>query len=179
METRDCILQRRAIRKFQENNLPDEVIREIVDCARFAPSWANTKAIRYICIVKEKTKKEVEACCTEHNQGIVSSAPALFVLTAVKGLSGLERGKALPYPSHTPEEWLMVDGGIAAQTLCLAAWDLGVGTVIMGGYDAVQVSQALKLPEDQILVAIIAAGYPDEAPSAPRRKELQDILQII
>lgn len=179
METRDCILQRRAIRKFQENKLPDEVIREIVDCARFAPSWANTKAIRYICIVKEKTKKEVEACCTEHNQGIVSSAPALFVLTAVKGLSGLERGKALPYPSHTPEEWLMVDWGHCGTDALPCGVGPGRRHRHHGRVRRRTGVTGAEAAEDQILVAIIAAGYPDEAPSAPRRKELQDILQII
>lgn len=179
METKNCIQQRRSIRRFQSARLPDELIAELVGRARCAPSWANTQAVRYFCIADPKTKSAIGACCGEHNRRIVDSAPNLFVITAVKGLSGLERGEPLPYPSHTPEAWLMIDCGIAVQTLCLAAWDMGVGTVIMGGYDIERVAKILALPENQVLAAVVAAGYPDEDPAPPRRRELSEILRIL
>ncbi len=179
MEVRDCIRQRRSIRKFQNQRLPDEIIRQIVDGARFAPSWANTKAIQYICIQDAALKRAIGMYCPEHNREIVEHAPQLFAVIGRKGKSGLERGEPLPYPTHTPEEWLMLDGGIAIQTLCLSAWALGVGTVVLGGYALTPLIELLGLPEDQTLITLVAAGYPDEAPVMPRRKEVQEILRII
>lgn len=178
MQAKECILQRRSIRRYRSQKLLDEVIEQIVEGARFAPSWANTKAIRYICIQNDELKNAIGACCVEHNQQVVEQSPALFAVVGRRGLSGLNRGQPLPYASHTPEEWLMVDGGIAVQTLCLSAWDLGIGTLIMGGYPLDKVAGLLELPEDEVLIALVAAGYPDEKPTFPRRRELKDILQM-
>ena len=43
METRDAILQRRSIRRFLSKPVPEEIIREIISDALWAPSWGNTQ----------------------------------------------------------------------------------------------------------------------------------------
>ena len=62
------------------------------------------------------------------------------------------------------------------QTFCLAAHDLGLGTVIMGVFDRAEVEKSLNVPENQELMALIAVGYPDETPAAPRRKDVGTLL---
>ena len=76
------------------------------------------------------------------------------------------------------ESWLMFDAGVAAQTFCLAAWEHGVGSVIMGIFDAEKVAELLQLPEDEVAVALIPVGYPDEAPNAPKRKPVEELVQF-
>ena len=50
MELVKGIKERRSIRKFKEQKVPRELITEIVDTARYAPSWKNTQTARYIII---------------------------------------------------------------------------------------------------------------------------------
>ena len=179
MDALECILKRRSIRQFRPEKLPRELAEQIIGYTRFSPSWANTKTARYFFVEDDETRRRIAACCTEHNRAIVESAPNLFVLTAVTGRSGIERDGNTPYLTHTPSEWLMFDSGLAAQTLCLAAEALGVGTLIMGGYDLKSVAALLPIPEKEVLIAVIAAGYPDEATTAPKRKEVGELLRVL
>ena len=71
----------------------------------------------------------------------------------------------------------MFDVGICAQTFCLAAKEQGLGTVIMGIFDEEGITELLDIPDDQELAALIAVGYPDIDPEAPRRKPISDLLQ--
>ena len=73
-----------------------------------------------------------------YNTGTLTRAPQVVVLTAVKGRSGMEKDGSCS--TSKGESWLMFDAGAAAQTFCLAAWEHGVGSVIMGIFDPDQVA---------------------------------------
>ena len=77
------------------------------------------------------------------------------------------------------ENWMLFDAGVAAQTFCLAAWEHGVGSVIMGIFDAEKVAELLHIPQDEIVVALISIGYPDERPDAPVRKPVSVLLDYV
>ena len=70
----------------------------------------------------------------------------------------------------------MFDLGIAMQNLALAAYGLGLGSVHIGLFDAVQVAQILNVPPDMAVVEIMPLGYPDEDPRPPLRKEIHDFV---
>lgn len=71
----------------------------------------------------------------------------------------------------------MFDVGAACQTFCLAAKEKGLGTVIMGIFDEDGISELLHIPEEQELAALIAIGWPDIDPDAPKRKTTEELLQ--
>ena len=73
----------------------------------------------------------------------------------------------------------MFDAGVAAQTFCLAAHELGLGTVIMGVFEEDKVMEIAKIPEGQSVSVLIALGFPDEQPNAPKRKPVEDLLTFI
>ena len=70
----------------------------------------------------------------------------------------------------------MYDAGVAGEAFCLAAFEQGLGTVIMGLFDEEEATKLLELPEDRELVALIPIGHPAESPAAPRRKAVEDLL---
>lgn len=72
----------------------------------------------------------------------------------------------------------MFDVGVASQTLCLAAHEAGLGTVIMGIWDEDGITD-LYIFQDQELAALIAIGYPDIVPDAPKRKSVDDLLTYL
>ncbi len=73
----------------------------------------------------------------------------------------------------------MFDAGIAAQTFCLAAWDFGIGAVIMGIFDEEYVAQKINLPKDETVAVLIGIGYPQKDVTTPRKKSVEELLRII
>ena len=70
----------------------------------------------------------------------------------------------------------MFDAGVASEAFCLAAHEQGLGTVIMGIFDNEAASKLLDIPDDMDLVTLIPIGYPAEAPTAPKRKAVEELL---
>ena len=108
------------------------------------------------------------------NGDIIAAAPVLMAVTVIKNRSGYERDGSFSTPRG--DGWQMYDAGIASQTFCLAAYEQGLGSVILGLFDEESVASMLQLPEDRELVALIPVGYPDEEPAVPRRKPVEDLL---
>ena len=98
-----------------------------------------------------------------------------MVVTFIKGRSGFERDGS--YSTKKEDRWQMFDVGAACQTFCLAAKEKGLGTVIMGIFDEDGISELLHIPEEQELAALIAIGWPDIDPDAPKRKSTEELLQ--
>ncbi len=73
----------------------------------------------------------------------------------------------------------MFDAGVAAQTFCLAAYEKGLGSVIMGIFDEAKAASLLNIPEEREIVALIPVGYPAEDPAAPRRKPVEELLSFM
>ena len=174
----ECITGRRSIRKFTEQPVPHELIEQIVSTASFAPSWKNTQIVRYIAV--EGDKKAALAKCTSIYPGnglIMEQAPMVIAVTAITGRCGFERDGSFSTPKGTG--WQMYDAGVASEAFCLAAYEQGLGTVIMGLFDEEEASKVLQLPEGRELVALIPIGYPAEAPNAPKRKTVQELITFM
>ena len=174
----ECITGRRSIRKFTEQPVSHELIEQIVSTASFAPSWKNTQIVRYIAV--EGEKKAALAKCTSiypGNGSIMNQAPMVIAVTAITGRCGYERDGSFSTPKGTG--WQMYDAGVASEAFCLAAYEQGLGTVIMGLFDEEEASKVLQLPEGRELVALIPIGYPAEAPNAPERKTVQELITFM
>ena len=179
MNAIDCIKGRRSIRTFTEEPVSHETIEEIVDIARFSPSWKNTQISRYV-VVEGAVKDEICKTCFSVYPGngeMVSKAPMLVVLTYIKNRSGFERDGS--YTTVKEDRWQNFDTGIAAQSFCLAAYEKGLGTVILGIFDDDKIAKLIDLPEDRGISALIVVGHPAVAPEAPKRKEVADLVTYV
>jgi len=177
MDAITCIKERRSVRKYQDKKIPHELLEEIIEAARFAPSWKNTQITRYIITEdKEKMNKLADNCVMDftYNVDTLRNAQMLVVVTKIMGRSGLERDGSATTPKG--EDWSTFDTGIAAQTFCLAAHAKGLGTSIMGIFDENKVAEVIDIPEGQQVAVLIAIGYPDEEPVAPKRKEVEKLV---
>ena len=177
MDAKTCILTRRSHRKFTDQPVSHAQIEEIVSLAAYAPSWKNTQISRYIAIESDQLKREIaERFCLpgSNNPAIITSCPVRIAQTFVTRRCGFERDGT--YTTDRGEGWQYYDCGIAAQTFCLAAHDLGLATVIMGVFDRRRLESYLQIPEDQELMALIAVGYPAQEGPAPKRKDVDVLL---
>lgn len=174
MEIIEGIRTRRSVRKFQDKAVPHDVLEQVIAAAAYAPSWKNTQISRYIAIEGRETIDKLAEQYAPFNARTLSTAPLLIAQTCVTKRSGYERDGS--FTTDRGAGWEMYDCGIAAQTFCLAAHEAGLGTVILGIFDRPALEKHLHVPEGQELVALIAVGYPDQEPAAPRRKAVSDLL---
>ncbi len=180
MNTANCIKSRRSIRSFTDLEIPEALIEEIVDAARYSPSWKNTQIARYTFIKSRTMLDSIAKDCLmgfTHNENIIKNAPGLVVISYIKGRSGFERDGS--FTTSKGDRWQMFDCGIATQSFCLGAYEKGLGSVIMGIFDENKIAEKISLPQSEEIAALIAVGFPAENPSAPKRKETGELLRIL
>jgi nitroreductase len=174
VELMEAIKGRRSIRKYRPDPVPDEVLRAVLEGARWAPSWGNTQCWEFIVVSDRKLKTDLADTLPKINpaRSAITEAPLAIVLCGKKGTSGFKKGE----PATVKGDWLMFDTGIAMQNLCLAAHNLGLGTVIVGMFDHRKVEEILGLPQNVEVIAITPLGYPAAGGSAPKRKETLEFV---
>lgn len=176
MNTAECLRTRRSIRKYRPEPIDHSVIDSIVSLASYSPSWKNTQITRYIAIEDSSLLSGIADNLTpDFNSKIIRQAPVLIAVTYKKGRSGFERDGS--FTTKKGDRWQMFDAGAACQSFCLAAWEHGLGTVIMGVFDEDGIRSLLEIPKEYELAALIALGHPDCCPEAPRRKPVEELLQ--
>lgn len=176
MNVTECIKHRRSIRKYKSKPIDHSIIDSIVSAASYSPSWKNTQITRYIAIEDSSILRTIaDEFTPTFNSNIIKQAPMLIAVTFIKGRCGFERDGS--YTTKKEDRWQMFDVGVSCQSFCLAAAEQGLGTVIMGIFDEDGISELLHIPEEQELAALIAIGYPDIEPEAPKRKPVDVLLQ--
>ncbi|MFB0919988.1 MAG: nitroreductase family protein [Oscillospiraceae bacterium] len=177
METLKCIETRRSIRKYTDRPVETELIERLVSEAQNAPTWKNSQTTRFVAVTDRAVLNEICSALPSFNSAVVSQSPLLIAISAVTKRSGFER-------DGTPttilgEAYTYFDCGATVQTLCLAANDFGLGTVIIGIFEPGKIKSLLKIPDSEDLVVLVACGYPESDASAPQRRPLGDGLRII
>ena len=190
MNTLDGIAQRRSIRNFKPNQLPEDVLHTILGAGMQAPSGKNKQPWRFV-IVKEDQRPEMvrilrEGIAKEKAEGgdpgsseytarIMEHAPVTVFVFNPDGLS--------PWLAHSIDQNFteLVDTqsiGAAIQNMLLAAEDLGVGSLWI--CDVFYAYQALCdwLGEKGQMIAAISFGYPAESPAARSRKSYSEVVRV-
>lgn len=176
MELHDAIMKRRSVRKFTDYYVTDAEIKELMEAARWAPSWANTQVWEFIVVRDREVIKSVTETYSGTNPARTCSfaASALVVACAKTKISGCKDGA-----ERTKfREWFMFDLGMAVQNICLRACDLGLGTVVVGSMDHDACAKVLSVPDGSEVVAVLPLGKPVESKPGPQRKDLKDFVYL-
>ena len=167
------VKSRRSIRRYQEDKaVPEEILNNILESVKWAPSWANSQCWEVIVIKDGAIKEKLKETIMEKNPATkaISAAPVLLALCGKTNSSGFYNNVA----TTKFGDWFMFDLGIATQNICLSAQNFGLGTVIVGLFDHNNARSLLKIPEGYELVALIPLGYPAKEPEAPKRREVNE-----
>jgi nitroreductase len=158
METLQAIKTRRSIRRFLDKPVSREMARDLLEAAMFAPSAGNEQPWQFVVLDERKLLDEVPRLCA--TASMCRQAPMAIL---VCGDSSLEK-----YPNF----WVQ-DCSAATENILLAAHDRGLGAVWVGIYPLKDRIEAFRkflgLPEEITPVCLVAIGYPNESPAAPRR----------
>jgi nitroreductase len=167
---------RRSIRNYHGQEVPEEVLDQILEAVQWSPSWANTQCWEVIIVKNQDTKQRLQETLSQGNPATraMVEAPVVLVLCGKQGSSGYYKGQV----TTKFGDWFMFDLGLAAQSLCLAAWNLGLGTVVVGLFDHNRAAAVLGVPEGYELVAMLPLGYPVKQPAAPKRREISEFTHL-
>ncbi|MDD5747705.1 MAG: nitroreductase family protein [Actinomycetota bacterium] len=163
----EAIRKRRSVRRYEETEIPDEKVEEILEVMRYAPSWANKQGWQVIVIKDAETRNKV-AEVLEGNpaQKAITQAPVLIVVCMDPKASGVQNGK----------EYYMTDAGILMDQIMLEASDMGYGTVFVGRFDEDKVREILGVPREYRIVTMAPLGVPAKMPGERPRNELDDMV---
>src|SRR4030066_1581450 len=99
----EAIRQRRSIRSFRSDPVPDDMVSEILEAARLAPSASNRQPWRFIVVTDGEEKAKLRRICLD--QAFIEEAPVVFVccadLTAYTMSSRKDRKSTRLNSSHT------------------------------------------------------------------------------
>lgn len=177
MELMQAIMERRSVRKFTDYHVTDDELKELLDTARWAPSWANTQVWEFVVVRDRDVIEKVTATYSEYNPArkCSMSTSALVVFCAKTGVSGSKGdGEATKFSN-----WFMFDCGMAVQNFCLKAHEMGLGTVVVGLMDHEACRKILGLPEGyEVVVSVPVGRSAVEGKKGPPRKSLAECTHL-
>ncbi len=170
----EVVKTRRSIRRFTTQTVDQETLETILEAARWTQSWANTQCWEIVVIKDPELQISLSKLLSPKNPATlaVANAPITLALCAEEKKSGFYKGEQ----STRLGDWLMYDLGLLTQTICLTAHSLGLGTVVVGLFDHFQVKTMLQVPDGFEVVSLLPLGYPDHAPSPPKRREIREFV---
>ena len=178
MELDACIMGRRSIRSYKDKAVPRDVVNKILSAGSWAPSGMNGQPWRFTIVenreiinklsrrtkelvtVKMPLPENLQAAFKSDKDVVFYGAPLLIFISVLKN-----------------EEWRtlnLLDCGLAAQNMFLAAYQAGLGSCFIGfaaflNQDPKTLAE-IGIPEDHELVAPLIFGYPNETPVSKSRE---------
>jgi len=157
----DPILSRRSIRRYEEKEILEEILNQILEAGRNAPSAANMQPIHFIVLKDNEIKKKLSTIFSR----FLKDAPVVIV--------GCADVKA-----RLTGKWAVVDATIAMQNMVISAWTLGVGSCWIGAFNEKKVKEKLKIPDKWKVVALVTLGYPAEQPKLRKKKSFENLFSF-
>ena len=158
----DLILSRRSIRRYENKDISEEVLQQILEAGRQAPSAANRQPVRFVIVKDHDILKNL---CDNLITRFVKYAPVAIVGCA--DVKSLMTGK-----------WAVIDATIAMQNMVIAAWTLGIGSCWIGACNEEEVKELLKIPDKWKVVALVTLGYPAEQPKPRTKKSFEEMFSF-
>ena len=190
MELEQALHERRSIRAFRPDPVPEAIIREVLETARWSPSWGNTQAW-HVHVACGATLAALKSAAQSPASGEAPAGPDFRMprewpphlaartreLFEMRGALTAAQGEGAPTPADfygapcvlyftterdVESDYLLFDAGLLVQSVCLAAHDRGLGTCIMAMAvrDPDTLRQVLPGAAQQRFVIGVALGYP-------------------
>jgi nitroreductase len=171
-EFMEIVKGRRSIRKYQDKEVPGEILNQVLEAVQWSPSWANSQCWEIIAVKDLAVKEKLKETLAPKNPATyaVADAPIVLAVCGKLNSSGFYKDQV----TTKFGDWFMFDLGIATQSICLTAHQLGLGTVVVGLFDHNKAKEVLGVPQGYELVVLIPLGYPAKESPTPKRREISE-----
>jgi nitroreductase len=198
----EIMKSRRSIRRYKQKDVPDELLKKIMEAGRWSPSGDNAQPWRFIVVRDPGVKKAMGKIATEGSgRRFTAEYFTGHMQERFKGLKDKEKqakafqklrsGAVSSFLADAPvvivvcaklDVWdVPYDAAMATQNMQLMAHALGLGTCVVVApvsdmRDDIKTMELLNVPHGYKIVAPLAIGYPDESPNPRPRLPLEDIV---
>ncbi|MCK5767346.1 MAG: nitroreductase family protein [Candidatus Atribacteria bacterium] len=160
----EAIKKRQSVRSYLDKEIPEELLRQVLEAGRLAPSAKNIQPWRFIVVKDNKIKEQLVPACK--NQKFVGEASIVIAGCATN--PGYRMGNGVQSYS--------IDLAIALDHMSLQAAELNLGTCWIGAFYQDKVKEVLKIPKDINVVALMPLGFPQTLGTKRGRKTLSEIV---
>ncbi len=143
---------RRAKRALSEEKIPQEVLKRIMTAATYAPSCFNNQPWRFLVATEKKRLEDMHAALSKGNYW-AKKAPVIVAVVTKPDLDAQLSDR---------REYALLGCGMAMENLMLQAFKEGLIAHGMAGFDPFVVKEKFSIPEEFIVIALIAVGYPGD-----------------
>ncbi len=171
-QVKDLIKTRRSIRAFTEKSVPQDVVKEVLECGRWAPSAGNRQPWHFFAVHRTHDKFKVLSEAA-HNQRMFSTARWVILVCAKPERS------AARYDDRGRQLYCLQDTAAAVQNMLLALHARGLGGVWIGAFEEEKVNHGFRFDESHRPVAMIALGHPQQQPSPTSRLSLDSVVDFL
>ncbi len=186
MNILDHLKQRRTVRQFKPDAIPQETLDVAFEAAMWAPSHGNAQPWEFVVVGREARARLLEMFRAKADELLADPdlpAPKRNSITILKedfgGAPFMVAIVSRPPSDDLEKVEHPLSAAIAVQNMFLAAWEQGVGAVWLSFGMAPPVRGVLGLEEGETVVALLAMGFPAEVPPAPSRDAYSDHLREV
>jgi len=157
MECKDTIFSRHSVRSYSDQLISPEVIADMLEAARLAPSAQNRQPWRFIVFQNKEKIKSLAINCglIGLSNYFIRNAPCVVIACA-------DADKNLRVNN---QDYYLVDTAIAFQQMMLMAQSYGVGSCWLAAFSEKKLKSWLDLPKSWRIGALSPFGYPAEKQS--------------
>lgn len=167
-----------SVRKYKNQDVEEEKLRQVLEAARLAPSGKNSQPWKFIVV--RSNEKRGKIAQVDHRQKWMLTAPVFIVCVAdvrCRPTIAPEMDIFVDEESSLPElKQVIRDTSIAIEHILLEAERLGLRTCWTGWFEQKDMRPILNIPKDKYVCGVVTLGYGDEKPEPRPRKKLDDIL---
>ena len=179
METLNCLLSHRSIRRFRDQAIPEAVLQSVLHAAARSSTTGNMQVYSIIRTEERERRKELQTL--HFGQRMVGEAPVILTFLAdfnrFNQWCRLRRAEPC-YDNFMSFLTAAMDALLASQNAAVAAEDQGLGICYVGTtpYQADKLIGFFGLPAGVVPVTALALGYPAEKPPLTDRLPLGAVV---
>ncbi len=180
MDAKELIFSRHSVRNFLPDPIPADVLNEILESGRLAPSAQNRQPWRYLVYTDNAKIQKLALNCglIGLSNYFIRKAPCLIIACADKKDNLQLNG----------QDYYLVDTAISFHQMMLVALNHGIGSCWLAAFSEKKLRAYLQIPASWRIVALSPFGYPAEKSlyskavssfaNSANRKALDEIVEF-
>ena len=174
MDFKSLVLARQSDRSYLDIPIEPDKLGRVLDCARLAPSACNAQPWHIIVVDDPEIKNKIADATSEKILGMnhFTKQASVHLVIVEEGANFTSSFGSWVKRKHFP----LIDIGIIAAHICLAATDEGLGSCMIGWFDEVKVKKLLGVPSAKRVQLVITMGYPARPTRDKIRKPVSEIV---
>ena len=158
----EIIKKRHSVRKYLDKSISKEILKEMVDAGRLAPTARNEQPWEFVVVTERELLKNVGEA-TDHGKFIRDAAACIVVCCQ-------------------ETKYFLEDGSAATENIILAAESLSVNSCWVAGHKKAyceEIKKILGIPDNLIIISLVSLGYADTSEKSIKHKRgLDEVLHL-